>query len=942
MAFRTMYPPQKDSPSTFLLGDISAVDTLMTVASAAALPQTLPYPLTIGIDKNLTETVMVIAQNLGNNQLTITRGTPAYAWVAGSKAARVLRSEDLEDIQTNIRTLGSEMTVVDENIQELNITVEANTEAIGDSTSGLIKTVNDEISRAIAADAAETSRADTEEKRIDAAKPDRTELPQVITDWTYSADGTKVRATITRYNASTKQTSTYTRDIPIVDNDSMGVMTPEAYNEITNLRNDVNALINQGGRFIGVSFATKANLDAYTTPASVKSSDYTYVLDDETKSGATTRYVWNGTVWNFAFIVESDPVGLATSTSPGLVKSDSGSTNGKVFVETDGTMSVVGWDAISSKANAAATVTQMNESEQRSKTYADEQIAAENTEIYNYIKTNALNAIWHPTVTTSGTTKDINIGSYPYNVNGAKVSFILESNVEATTITINSKAVKKEGSGEAITLLEASKLYTVWYDVTNSRFLLQIVDAEKEPKFTLRITFDAKFAVGTTFSVVGGSLNYVGTVPASRVADVAAEDANTTYVVTCGTSTKDIVVENLYGIFEAYMVRTFINGFNIALSTADPTARVTYPSDVDNYGYTAAKMNFGGAFSYGSWSENDWFMPKPCMLRSNGTVAYFLNPNDYTKKVDGTESDVANTSFDGNAMMQWPKIYVKRTEANGVYSFRISNIKVDSDYECWSNYDINNNEIPYFYTPIYFGSGSTTKMRSLSGQSNLVSTTAQQEINAAKANGANMWYTEVLSDRMLFIDLCIMLGKNCNAQAVFGQGRVGSSSATNTGGMNTKGLFWGGNPDETGVKVFGMEHPWGNIWRRTAGYILSSGNQYIKLTRGNKDGSTLTDYGVTASGMIALGSSAFYGSSGGYISGTITHKGGRFAENLSGSATTYDCDSAYYNQSAEQYALFGGYWGDALLAGPSFVFLALATSNASSDYGAALSCKPLA
>ena len=85
MAFRTMYPPQKDSPTTFLLGDISAVDTLMTVSSAAALPQTLPYPLTIGIDKTLTETVMVTAQNLGNNQLTVTRGTPAYAWVAGDR-----------------------------------------------------------------------------------------------------------------------------------------------------------------------------------------------------------------------------------------------------------------------------------------------------------------------------------------------------------------------------------------------------------------------------------------------------------------------------------------------------------------------------------------------------------------------------------------------------------------------------------------------------------------------------------------------------------------------------------------------------------------------------------------------------------------------------------------------------------------------------------------
>ena len=100
-------------------------------------------------------------------------------------------------------------------------------------------------------------------------------------------------------------------------------MTPEAYNEITNLRTDVNALINLGGRFIGVSFATKANLDAYTVPTTVKTGDFTYVIDDEARSGATTRYVRNGTTWDFTFTVEYDPIGLASADNAGIVKSDS-------------------------------------------------------------------------------------------------------------------------------------------------------------------------------------------------------------------------------------------------------------------------------------------------------------------------------------------------------------------------------------------------------------------------------------------------------------------------------------------------------------------------------------------------------------------------------------------------------------------------------------------
>src|SRR5574344_863105 len=258
-----MYPPQKHSPSTFLLGDISALDTLMTVSSAAALPQTLPYPLTIGIDKTLTETVMVTAQNLGNNQLTVTRGTPAYAWVAGSKVARVLRATDFLDVQDNIRDVDTRLTTTQGTVATHGTDILELETAVGDTDSGLVKGLADEITRATAAESDEVTRATTAEENLNTIKVNRSELAQVITDWVYSADETKVLVTITRYNASTQQTTQYTRTLPVVSDDAMGVMTPEAYAEITALRNDVNSLINLGGRFIGVSFATKAALNAY-------------------------------------------------------------------------------------------------------------------------------------------------------------------------------------------------------------------------------------------------------------------------------------------------------------------------------------------------------------------------------------------------------------------------------------------------------------------------------------------------------------------------------------------------------------------------------------------------------------------------------------------------------------------------------------------------------
>ena len=43
----------------------------------------------------------------------------------------------------------------------------------------------------------------------------------------------------------------------------------------------------------------------------------------------------------------------------------------------------------------------------------------------------------------------------------------------------------------------------------------------------------------------------------------------------------------------------------------------------------------------------------------NKNIDYELDKNDYTKKIDGTDSDVANDSYAGNAMVGIPKVYWK-------------------------------------------------------------------------------------------------------------------------------------------------------------------------------------------------------------------------------------------------------------------------------------------
>jgi hypothetical protein len=185
-----------------------------------------------------------------------------------------------------------------------------------------------------------------------------------MVDARYSADGTNVTATFVKYNAATGEQTTTEVLFPVVTEADAGAMSAEVYNMLLQLLADVEALKNQGGRFIGRSFATKAALDAWAIPDTVNAGDFTYVLDDETHDGATTRWiagtviaagdtVTTNVVFRFGYVIDYDPIGFATLTTAGVIKSST--TVGKCFVEADGTVSVVGWDAMNDRITQTQT-----------------------------------------------------------------------------------------------------------------------------------------------------------------------------------------------------------------------------------------------------------------------------------------------------------------------------------------------------------------------------------------------------------------------------------------------------------------------------------------------------------------------------------------------------------------------------------------------------------
>lgn len=192
-------------------------------------------------------------------------------------------------------------------------------------------------------------------------KPQRSELQSVLTDANYGNTSASVYVTLSVYNALTQQASQQQRDFPLASATNPGAMPAESYQALAQAVQDIQALQQQGGRFIGTGFPTYAALQAYVIPSTVNIGDFTYVEHDETHANSTCRYICSdngsgGKVFKFAYVIQEEPYGFPTPTDAGIVLNvASSAAAGKVFFETDGTGSVLGWDALNTRVTNNAT-----------------------------------------------------------------------------------------------------------------------------------------------------------------------------------------------------------------------------------------------------------------------------------------------------------------------------------------------------------------------------------------------------------------------------------------------------------------------------------------------------------------------------------------------------------------------------------------------------------
>ena len=356
-----------------------------------------------------------------------------------------------------------------------------------------------------------------------------------------------------------------------------------------------------------------------------------------------------------------------------------------------------------------------------------------------------------------------------------------------------------------------------------------------------------------------------------------------------------------------------IFGVRIDLTNSNPASAVTYTDD-------AVGMTAGSS----AWDSMAIFKDiKPCVLK-NGVVQYYLNPNDFTKKADGSAADITSGN-DGDVMIEIPKTGFSITTNDNYIDVKVTNNPNNAAFKYYAHSRAAEGDRQKLYIGAYKGyKDGSNKLRSLSGKAPTTSQTIGTFRTQAQANGAGY---DLVSFYPLTLLQCLYLirYKNLDSQTALGQGYTGGSAAQSTGATNTAGMCYGSTSTTSRIKLFGIEDFWGNVWEWIDGLFCDSSRNIKTAFQGFND----TGNGYTSRGQGATTNIGHYMSKPQGSSET-----GFIAKEVSGSSTTYFADYAYLYAGC--LPIFGGDWNDGALAGAFHLDVTCSASYSDSGIGARL------
>lgn len=402
-------------------------------------------------------------------------------------------------------------------------------------------------------------------------------------------------------------------------------------------------------------------------------------------------------------------------------------------------------------------------------------------------------------------------------------------------------------------------------------------------------------------------------------------------------------LDKVYNILAVEEIYGFVEHMNIL----SPTERIEYIGANKNYTpLTVDKAT--GAANYGSWANFPVLIGnKPWMVRSDGTPDYRLNENDYTKKEDGTASDVANTAYDGGAFAWIPKIYKQEYMLGNDRVVKFSMSKRDG-FEAVGFIDPDNKELEGVWIPMFYGSIVDTKMKSISGVQPCYNNATAAEKTAIDAFGERAKFFGGPIVQTL-TDLLIMFGKSTNSQAVYGNGNMSGydTSLAPTNGVKQNAVVGGGQFYGTsdGKSLNKILHSivlgtW-QQWMRDPYTLLVNGRYKVSKNYAyDLTGATYHDTGISLPKVLKEDGSQNTGIFYPHKYQTVPGFGAVPVHPCKGSTSTGGCDGLWQNVEITAVALRFGTCNGGTLDGLRSLYVSRTATNAYWHIGAAILLLP--
>lgn len=359
---------------------------------------------------------------------------------------------------------------------------------------------------------------------------------------------------------------------------------------------------------------------------------------------------------------------------------------------------------------------------------------------------------------------------------------------------------------------------------------------------------------------------------------------------------------------------------------------------------------------------------KRCVLNDDGSVNYYLDPTDTTKKLDGTAANIDGT--DGNVMVEIPKFYFRQVRDGSALEWQISDVPL-AGYQLHPAFFKNGEIVDFRYIGaydacVYDDSAGTyiaglnlndntgnidtanDKLASVSGVYPMVGLT-RDECRSLAANNGTGWRQQDFWLTCAVQLLYLVEYGDFNSQSNLGDGNTNGSYFPSSADQNDSphtvagaSNSWGnaatdGSQPSAGAKpgtaymsYRGIENFFGNCWNWVDGFnigVVDDRDSWVSNTDTDFADNTNTNYEKIGGTMPATNN---------YVTDIQDIPGAFLPSSVGGSSSTFLTD--YFAQnSGVRVALFGGAAVDGARAGAFFWNVGGSSGNAGRDVGARLS-----